>query len=58
MLGCYDMYQISTKLAKVKNEYEEPFGGINFIFAGDFAQLPPVNSTLLYSGLINTNTNS
>jgi hypothetical protein len=29
-----------------------PFGGINMIFAGDFAQLPPVMAHLLYSGSV------
>lgn len=58
MLECYDLYRIRAKLAKVKNEYEDPFGGINFIFTGDFAQLPPVNGVPLYSVTVNTNTNS
>ena len=42
MLSCRDMYLISAKLARVMNNLEAPFGGLNFIFAGDFAQLPPV----------------
>ena len=39
MLSCKDMYRISERLAKVMNNTEEPFGGLNMIFAGDFAQL-------------------
>ncbi|KAJ7315245.1 hypothetical protein DFH08DRAFT_715897, partial [Mycena albidolilacea] len=30
-------------------EPNEPFGGMNVIFAGDFAQLPPVSAKALYS---------
>ena len=42
MLSCRDMYLISARLARVMNNLEAPFGGLNIIFAGDFAQLPPV----------------
>ena len=42
MLSCRDMYLISARLARVMNNVDAPFGGLNFIFAGDFAQLPPV----------------
>jgi hypothetical protein len=35
------MYKISLQCAKARGEHNEPFGGINFIFAGNFAQLPP-----------------
>ena len=42
MLSCRDMYLISARLARVMNNLDAPFGGLNFIFAGDFAQLPPV----------------
>ena len=41
MLLCRDMYLISTRLARVMNNLDAPFSGLNFIFAGDFAQLPP-----------------
>jgi hypothetical protein len=50
MLSCRDLYRISVQCAKAKGEPNEPFGGINFIFAGDFAQLPPaMNAIPLYS---------
>ncbi|KAF5366096.1 hypothetical protein D9757_012699 [Collybiopsis confluens] len=51
MLDCYDMYRISEQLAKVKNRASDAFGGMNMIFAGDFAQLPPIGgeSVSLYS---------
>lgn len=42
-------------MAKAFNIHDAPFGGKNIIFAGDFAQLPPVNGrecALLYSGTI------
>src|ERR1700690_1057949 len=42
MLSCRDLYRICARLAKVLNEMEVPFGGLNMIFAGDFGQLPPV----------------
>lgn len=41
MLSCSDMYRISARLAHITNSADLPFGGINMIFAGDFAQLPP-----------------
>jgi len=55
MLSCHDMYRICSQLAKAFNIPEMPFGGKNIIFAGDFAQLPPVSgreSASLYSGII------
>ncbi|KAF8653617.1 hypothetical protein AX14_008280 [Amanita brunnescens Koide BX004] len=55
MLSCYDMYKISSQLAKVMNNDSVPFGGMNMIFAGDFAQLPPPmggENTSLYSRTI------
>ena len=41
MLSCHDMYRISLRLAKILNVADLPFGGMNMLFAGDFAQLPP-----------------
>ncbi|KAF9521441.1 hypothetical protein CPB83DRAFT_739122, partial [Crepidotus variabilis] len=52
------MYNISSQLSKAQNVSEHPFGGLNFIFAGDFAQLPPVNAQSLYSGSVGTSLNS
>ncbi|EAU85285.2 hypothetical protein CC1G_07555 [Coprinopsis cinerea okayama7 len=49
MISCTDMYNISTRLSKVTGVSDEPFGGINMIFAGDFAQLPPTGGQYLYS---------
>jgi hypothetical protein len=58
MLSCHDMYKISAQLAKATNKHEEPFGGLNMIFAGDFAQLQPVNGVSLYSGSVGTEISS
>lgn len=37
MLSCHDLFKISAQLARATNEHEEPFGGMNMIFSGDFA---------------------
>ena len=59
MISCRDMYKISAQAAKARVVYDEPFGGINFIFAGDFAQLPPARSgPPLYSGGVGTQVHS
>jgi hypothetical protein len=58
MLSCHDLYKISSKLAKAMNVYDLPYGGINIIFAGDFAQLPPVGGAPLYSGRVGTQVHS
>jgi len=48
MIGCSLLLQIHEALVEAKG-CTEPFGGVNMIFAGDFAQLPPVNQTKLFS---------
>jgi hypothetical protein len=51
MLSCRDLFRISERLSLIMN-CSLPFGGLNFIFAGDFAQLPPAiggENTSLYS---------
>ncbi|KAJ6467368.1 hypothetical protein C8R45DRAFT_838634, partial [Mycena sanguinolenta] len=50
MVSCQALYGISSKLALALGENNEPFGGMNMVFAGDFGQLPPVNATPLFSG--------
>jgi hypothetical protein len=42
MVACNDNYKIGSWLAKALNEFDMPYGGINMIFSGDFAQMPPV----------------
>ncbi|KAF5348958.1 hypothetical protein D9758_014201 [Tetrapyrgos nigripes] len=57
MLSCKDMYKISAKIASALNRPLLPFGGMNMIFAGDFAQLPPAmggENVSLYSHTIGT----
>ena len=55
MLSARDMYRISHQLSCVLNIYDKPFGGMNIVFAGDFAQLPPAiggENISLYSRFI------
>ena len=56
MISCEFLFKISETLSKATGN-TNAFGGINIIFAGDFAQLPPVKQVRLYSN-INTNTAS
>jgi hypothetical protein len=61
MLSCRDLYLISARLARIMNNLDTPFGGLNMIFAGDFAQLPPVigqEHSSLYSRTVGRNTTS
>ncbi len=50
MIGCKLLYDVCEALQAAK-ENDRPFGGINIIFAGDFAQLPPVGQVRLYAHL-------
>jgi hypothetical protein len=54
MVSCHALYTISRQLAFALNTHDIPFGGMNMIFAGDFAQLPPVMAHPLYSGTVGT----
>ncbi|KAJ7431708.1 hypothetical protein B0H11DRAFT_2261533 [Mycena galericulata] len=49
MVSCASLYEISAKLAHALQLPDQPFGGMNMIFAGDFAQLPPVMAQPLYA---------
>src|ERR1700722_8524980 len=49
MIGCQLMCNISKALSEAKSQNNSPFGGVNIIFAGDCAQLPPVGESKLYS---------
>ncbi|KAE9401657.1 hypothetical protein BT96DRAFT_785056, partial [Gymnopus androsaceus JB14] len=42
MLSCRDLAKISKHLSMVTGRHDLLFGGMNMIFAGDFARLPPV----------------
>ena len=48
MIGCNFLLQISEALIEAKGN-TSAFGGINIIFCGDFAQLPPVGQTRLFA---------
>ena len=48
MIGCNLLLQIHEALVDAKG-CTDPFGGVSIIFAGDFAQLPPVGQTKLFS---------
>ena len=50
MISCQFMKKIHDALCIAKGN-DLPFGGINIIFAGDFAQLPPVAEKRLYAKL-------
>src|ERR1700683_478597 len=54
MVACNDNYKISSQLAKALNVFDMPYGGMNMIFSGDFAQMPPVFGSPLYSGTVGT----
>jgi PIF1 helicase. len=59
MISCIDMYNISRQCSRARGKHDVPFGGINMIFAGDFAQLPPVRiGQALYSTTVGTHINS
>ena len=57
MVSCNDNYKIISQVPKALNEFDLPYGGINMIFFGDFAQLPPVFGSPLYSGTMYTQFN-
>lgn len=48
MLGCHELYEISARLAVLLEQPASAFGGMNMIFAGDFAQLCPVGGKTLF----------
>ena len=60
MLSARDLHRINAQLARVFDIAEIPFGGLNMVFSGDFAQLPPAiggEHVSLYSrtiGLVST----
>ncbi|KAI0038889.1 hypothetical protein FA95DRAFT_1585404 [Auriscalpium vulgare] len=44
MVDCGDLYNISGQMSTAMQIEDQAFGGKNMIFAGDFAQLPPINT--------------
>ncbi|KAE8231863.1 hypothetical protein CF326_g3112 [Tilletia indica] len=49
MTSCEVFGEIDQALRIATQRLDEPFGGINVIFAGDLCQLPPVGATPLYN---------
>jgi hypothetical protein len=50
MIACHELYSISARLAQITGMHDVPFGGMNIVLAGDFAQLAPVFGAPLYDG--------
>ena len=48
MLSCQDMYRISSSLSNATNDVTKSFGGLNVIFADDFAQLESIMTSSLF----------
>ena len=51
MMGCSKFTQIDEMLKKAKN-CNLPFGGLDILLCGDFAQLPAVKQTSLHDALV------
>ena len=52
MIACYKLYSISAHLGQITGVYDVAFGGVNIIFAGNFAQLLSVMGVSLYNGTV------
>jgi len=57
MIGCEFLHNISRALTDAKGK-TTAFGGVNVIFAGDFAQLPPIGDVRLYKSMNTSNISS
>jgi len=50
MLGAHDLFAVSKHLCLATGRHDKPFGELNMILTGDFAQLLPVSQQTFYSG--------
>lgn len=48
MIGSDVLHKINLRLQEITGAHDQPFGGMNVFFCGDFRQLPPVNATPVY----------
>ena len=53
MIGCLKLLKVDAVLKKVFND-TRPFGGLNVLLSGDFAQLPAVKQTPIIKAMINS----
>ena len=51
MTGCKKLLQLDLQLQKWKNN-NNPFGGLDVIFVGNYAQLPPVRQEPVMDTLV------
>ena len=51
MLGCSKLIELDVTLQKLKKN-SAPFGGLDMIIVGDYAQLPPVKQTSLIESMV------
>ena len=51
MMGCSKFMELDAMLKKAKN-CDLPFGGLDILLCGDFAQLPAVKQTSLHDALV------
>ena len=53
MIGCLKLLKVDALLKKVFND-TRPFGGLNVLLSGDFAQLPAVKQTPIINAMVNS----